>query len=460
MVQVLGNATTGTVYNDGGQVDLPRDTSTIRAAHQPWCVDCKRKGRELDVDQRCPQCARAAVTRAEGAARRAAAEEVAAAAAKADTATKPPKEGKQGKPTTRSSAPRATQTSDVPAQQDQGRTPGRAPGAGSSTHRERNPPAVQETRPETVGGPAPTAPEIPAPSAGQVLDAQVEHAAALLRRTAAASDPIVRAARAAVVAALESLHLAAELARPRQASGAQAPAPRSPRPASQKPPARRGHRGSEVDEVAVVREYQAGDTAPTIADRHGIGPNRVRRILERHGVERRDDRATANGGHNRITPAPELVAELVRRYVDEGSTISDLAEAHQVHRRVMTRILVDAGVTIRPAAHLRGTDLTPDQVTELIAAYTGGVSCADVAARFQVRTTTVKLLLAEAGVEIRRVKGASAQIAERLQDLGVTAKEVKEWALTERLIEHANPGLVATALIDAYAAAHRKDPAA
>lgn len=54
----------------------------------------------------------------------------------------PPTEGNQGKPTTRRSAPRATQTSS---------TTGRAPVAGPSTHRE-NPPSARETRPAADGG--------------------------------------------------------------------------------------------------------------------------------------------------------------------------------------------------------------------------------------------------------------------------------------------------------------------
>jgi Holliday junction resolvase RusA-like endonuclease len=56
-----------------------------------------------------------------------------------------PTEGKQGQPTTRRSAPRATSTSS---------TTGRAPVAGSSAHREKNPPSARETRPAADGGPA------------------------------------------------------------------------------------------------------------------------------------------------------------------------------------------------------------------------------------------------------------------------------------------------------------------
>jgi hypothetical protein len=60
-----------------------------------------------------------------------------------------PTEGKQGQPTTRRSAPRAISTSS---------TTGRAPVAGSSAHREKNPPSTRETRPAVDGGPALTGP--------------------------------------------------------------------------------------------------------------------------------------------------------------------------------------------------------------------------------------------------------------------------------------------------------------
>lgn len=55
-----------------------------------------------------------------------------------------PQEGKQGQPTTRSSAPRANQASG---------TTGRAPVAGPSAHREKNPSAGQGTRPAPADGP-------------------------------------------------------------------------------------------------------------------------------------------------------------------------------------------------------------------------------------------------------------------------------------------------------------------
>lgn len=63
-----------------------------------------------------------------------------------------PAEGKQGRPTTRSSAPRATSTSS---------TSGRAPDAGPSTE-EEDPAAASEERPDAAAGPQPVDPAVDA----------------------------------------------------------------------------------------------------------------------------------------------------------------------------------------------------------------------------------------------------------------------------------------------------------
>ena len=295
------------------------------------------------------------------------------------------------------------------------------------------------------------------PTADQNLDAQIDHAANLLRATQAHRNPVIRASRAAVIAALEALHLVHELT-PAQPAAAAPPVPKPVAPPTRpvlapSPRVPRAY-GPEINERAVVTEYNAGDTAPAIAQRHDTTPARVRRILERNNVELRDDRTGHSGGSNRLEPTPELLADLRRQYVDEQQTIADLAEQHNIHRRVITRFLTDAGVTIRPPAHLRGTDLTPDQVKAIVDGYRDGTPIHELARRHRVRATTARLLLIQAGIEVRATKGASAHIAERLEDLGVTAKDVKKWAYDNGLIERVGPGLVATTLVEQYAQAH------
>ncbi|AJR18464.1 hypothetical protein GUY44_07010 [Pimelobacter simplex] len=418
MVQVLGNATTGGNYTDMPPVDLPRDTSTIRAAHQPWCADCKRKGRELDDDGRCPQCARAAITRAEGAARRAAAEEAQQAAEKAARATttkrpaptpapaptKPattelPTEGKQGKPTTRSSAPRATSTSDVRS------TPGRAPGAGSSTTQGKNPPAAQETRPVVAGGPSkpvenrqPPAPS--RPTASQILDAQVDHAGQLLRSTASHPHPAVAAARAAVVAALEALHLLAEL------TPAAPPAPpppatpavdaAAPRPTPATPQRRSGPERMVLPAEQIVAAYRAGQTTGEIAAAHGCSAPTIGRLLEEHGVPRRG------------APVPrsaDLVEQVRRLYVDENLTQIEVGQRLGIGLKVVQSVMAKADIERRPAKARQGAD--------------------------NART-----------------------LKQRIADLHTTAAEIKLWAIAAGHLPAMHRGLPARALVEKFAAAH------
>lgn len=402
MVKVLGNATTGYVYNDLGPIDLPRDTNTIRPAHKPWCVDCKRKDRELDVEQRCEQCVRAAVTRAAAAERRAAAAEQAAAAQAEEsrakkiqpsvtTPTKLPTEGKQGQPTTRTSAPRATSTSS---------TSGRAPDAGSSTTRKKNPPAAQETRPVAAGGPSPAVDSrhpltvhSTVPTSAQIIDAQAEHAANLLRDTAAHTHPAVQAERAAVLAALEALHLLVELT-----SAERPPASPTPRPRQ----ARSGPQRLVLPGNDIVEAYKAGQTLGQIAEAHGCSAPTIGRVLEEHGIPRRGAP---------VPRSPELIEQIRHLYQDEHLTQVEIGERLGQTTKVVQSVMTEAGIDRRAAKARHGRD---------------------------------------------NARGLKQKIA----DLGVTSAEIKAWAIAAGHLKQMHRGLPAGSLVEKYAAAHRKDDVA
>jgi predicted DNA-binding protein (UPF0251 family) len=374
-----------------GHIPLPKHGDQLHTSHRPWCVDCKRKhdADQLDDAGHCERCARAAVTRAAAAEQRAAAEAQAKADRKA-TATTPrlPKEGKQGQPTTRRSAPRATPASS---------NSGRAPDAGPSTHREKNPPAAQETRPAAACGP------VYSPEAD--LDAQIQHVTRLLRTTADHTNLLVRTLRTNAVAALEALHLVHELTQT-PAAATSTPVATGTRPAA-------GTRGGEaprqpatrtstdprkiqlpVDDVAAA--YQAGQTLGQIAETYGVSAPTVRRCLVEHNIPRR---------RSPVEYTPELVAEVRRLYDEQYLTQKEIGKRLGHSAKVIQRLMEVAGVNRRAAQARHGAD---------------------------------------------NARGLKDQMAA----LGITSAHVRAWAHDQGMTNVPIRGLPSQQLIDAYTAAH------
>lgn len=503
-MKVMGNAT---AYVGGQQGrPLPKVPDRLHPAHRPWCSDCKKKHDAADLDEngRCPGCARAAVTRAAAAERRAereAAEQAAAAEAKAQQArikqvvretvgppvppptipvrterparpapARPQQAGNQGEPTTRRSAPRATSPSSGP---------GAAPGAGSADHREKNPPAAPETRPVAAGG----------PSHRDQLEARLHHIETVVRRAATIDDPIVGMLRTSALASIEALHVYLELHHPHHhpdargadsmtplvgAAGLTSPESGAPRglglarPAAaaegeatrQPAPARRGRRlpSVDVDERAICTEYQAGDTRPQVARRHGVLPKRITQILQKHHIEIRDDRR----GHSGSTPRvfdQATIDHAVELYTS-GQTIADVAAAIGTGGRQTTNLLRAAGVTIRPPVHAAGTDLTEDQCRDAVQQYLAGKSLADVARTFHVRADTIRALVVGAGHQPRSKGDTFAARARRVAALGVTPLDIKRWGVEQGLLDTVTRGHTPTHVLDAYEAAHAAERSA
>ena len=299
------------------------------------------------------------------------------------------------------------------------------------------------------------------PTPAEDLAAHAIHVTELLRATHQHPHPIVASARTAALAALEALHLAHDLTQTpataapptRAAAGPTSAGPREGE-AQARRTTTRGHsrRGVTIDEPAVVEQYRAGDTRPTLAKRHSTTSKRITSILERHHVDLRDDRATHSGGRNRFKPTPEQVADIRRLYVDQQKTVADIGDQFGIHRRVIARILTDAGVTIRPAAHLTGTVITDTERTAIADRYAAGESMAVLADEHHVRRQTIRAIVTAAGHEIRS-KGNSTGNRRLLEQLGVDAPTVRAWA---RNAGHDVPGtgLIPSTLISAYDAAH------
>lgn len=407
---------------------VPTITDTTRAAHKPWCVDCKRTVEPLDTDQLCEGCARAAITRAAAAARRAQEETERAAAAKAAPATPElPTEGQQGKPTTRTSAPRPTPASS---------TTGTAPVAGPSTQG-KNPPAAQDTRPAAAGGPTPT----------QELDAQCTHASDVLRRTWQATNPATQALRTSAIAALEALHLVLELY-PDQA------------PTTGTRPTRPARSRIALPGEAIADAYLAGTSVADLAQQYDVSPPTITRHLDELGVTRRKQKVSYDA---------DLIEAVRARYVDQQMTQDQVADALGLTPKVVQTAMVKGGIPARESAIERSArgvghplKIPYADHPSITRRYQEGESAPAIAATYGVTPTSIYQVLRKHGVTKRHRQKSLAQsgnhyastLREQLTDLGITSHQVKTWALHNGLLDRITRGLPSQRLLEAYAEAH------
>lgn len=358
----------------------------------------------------------------------------------------------------------------------------------------QDPSPVVELRPDLAEVAEPSAPSRRPLTDVDLLEESIDHAARTLRAAHGIDDPIVGSLRTSLLSAIAALdfylvvHCSTRTAHtdprgtddipPAVGVASQATQPVSTglggeQPAAEplgeegqrparfqtfKRPRRTGvvrRPAVQVDESAVVLEYAAGDTAPTIARRHGVLPKRIRQVLTAHHVQLRDDRA-GNSGRRPVEDDAEMNAQVAHLYVEQGLATLDVAHQLHIGRKRVTRILAVLGIDLRPAAHLGHPDLNEADAAHAVELYLAGQSLADIGARYGVRAATIRGFVAAAGHPIR-AKGASALIAERLRDLDVTAAQVKDWALATGLLQARPAGLVSRALVEAYVAA--QDPA-
>lgn len=228
-----------------------------------------------------------------------------------------------------------------------------------------------------------------------------------------------RCARAAVARAEAAVRREQRLAQEAEQRKAQQPAParlarnsranpplvRKPRPHGPHLP-RGGQRGPRPWEhtEALIEDYKTGQSLPKLAEKYDVSRGRIRNILKHHGIEIRDDRATNSGGRNKAEFPAELVDQVRRLYIDEELSRTQVAAA--------------VGMTV----------------------------------------TRVETLMRNHGIAARQrqsgvgdgAKGLKAQ----MRDLGVTARDVKMWALGRGLIDDATKtGIPSQRLVDAYAEA-------
>jgi transposase len=164
-----------------------------------------------------------------------------------------------------------------------------------------------------------------------------------------------------------------------------------------------------IDEHAAVAAYLAGDSTPKVAATFGCTPKRIRDLLVRHGIELRDDRKTFSGSRPKeYDPAlVERVRDLyLRQQLSQERTAFKLGVGIKVVQRVMERY----GIPARQ----------------------GQCSHQD----------------------------GAVGLRQQMADLGVTSREIKNWALEVGLVDRIAVGLPSRQLVTAYADTHRQAGAA
>jgi DNA-binding CsgD family transcriptional regulator len=125
----------------------------------------------------------------------------------------------------------------------------------------------------------------------------------------------------------------------------------------------------------VLAEYAAGAPAATLAQRCGVTPATILRHAKLNGVAAPSHEAT-----------PGLVAQIVALY-SEGVRIVEIGKRFRMGHRAARRLLVDAGVAIRPRGHRPSLAEHQDEIIRLRAE---GVSYRRIGERLGAAASTVR----------------------------------------------------------------------
>lgn len=309
MVQSYGTVARGDGYNNV-VLDIPRVPSGIREAHQPWCVDCKVKGRELDVDGCCAQCSRARISRA------AAAERIAA------------------------------REKEIKALERAARTQPKT--------------QVVRRRSEPSGPPRrefPTAELVAAYAEGQTLDAiavTYESSAATIRRALVAAGVTIRRrggdnvqgkpfdASEAIRRYVDGLETSKAIAESMGVSSTRVRAVLDEAGVLRPPGGRpgQGRRFSDADRAEIVRRYQAGESGTDIAEDLGCTRTYVYQLLRRARIK---GRPSNYAGKGRRAVSAELADAICADYA-AGAGIDSLKVKHRVSADRIRRLLDERGI--------------------------------------------------------------------------------------------------------------------
>ena len=362
---------TSITYIAGGDgTGLPRHHNTIRTTHSPWCTDCKTKhdAADLDTNGRCTRCARADITRAAGAARRAAAEQAAALAAKETPCRTTKRSTKRSKPSPPSGA--ASRTSSTPTTQTA--TAPHTPIARTSSTST----APTPTTSTSSSSPATTQHETP-----RILH-DLDHLIELFVETSTRHHKELVAIEYAIRRLREQIT-------PKSPNAPSLAAERIKKTTSRK------HNGPAriiLPTNEVTAAYNAGETLVQIAARYDCSHPVVARCLEENGVPRRG---------TPVTYTRELLEEVRDLYVNQNHTKAEVAEKLGLTQKVVDHAMQIANIEPRPS---------------------------------------IARIPADHSVGLKQL----------INDLDVSTRQIKQWALDQGLVEVIARGLPKRALVEAY----------
>ncbi len=226
---------------------------------------------------------------------------------------------------------------------------------------------------------------------------------------------------------------------------------------------------SHVDHAAIVTAYQAGQTQTQIRETLGYAMGTIRATLVAAGVEIRPTAGVPKPPRpTRAANIAQFEADVIADYTDLGMLIGDIETKRGRSRVWIRRVLDKHGIPRIDERSLNSggkprvyDDATVAEVARLY--QDEGLSRREVATRAGLPYKTVVTIMSHLGIQARpaastpglypgvdRATGLKQQIA----DLGVTPREIKAWALREGLILSIAVGLPPARLVTAYADAH------
>lgn len=165
-----------------------------------------------------------------------------------------------------------------------------------------------------------------------------------------------------------------------------------------------GH-GDQVTAQALREQYESGSTVDQLVASSGLSHGTVLNRLHEAGTVMRTSWQTRRMREGQARR--NLAARLRRLYDEQGATLTELAVAGSVTRRVARRLLIEAGGTPRTTQQtlrIRSAASTARRMklaSSLRARYEAGATVPDLAAECSYSVGTVYRLLHQAGTRMR-----------------------------------------------------------